>query len=153
MPQNEWYTPAGVIAVAHGVMGSIDLDPFSNEVANQTVEAMQFGGGYGVAWVGNVWLNPPFSRGNMARVVGKVEVENVRCMMLCNFDTSTKWCQDAMRIFDAVGLFNYRLKFSPGLGQKTSSNPRPQALFARGPRSWRDGFESYFSGHGRVLRL
>ena len=36
---NEWYTPAKYIDMARTVMGSIDTDPASSEIANRTVQA------------------------------------------------------------------------------------------------------------------
>jgi len=61
---NEWYTPAKYIEAARTVMGSIDLDPASCELANRTVKAARYyskeENGLAQAWYGNVWLNPPF---------------------------------------------------------------------------------------------
>jgi hypothetical protein len=61
---NEWYTPAKYIEAARQVMGSIDLDPASCELANQTVKATHYyskaDNGLLQEWRGNVWLNPPF---------------------------------------------------------------------------------------------
>ncbi len=63
---NEWYTPAKYIEAARSVMGSIDLDPASCELANQTVKAARYyskeDNGLTLPWYGNVWLNPPYGR-------------------------------------------------------------------------------------------
>lgn len=63
---NEWYTPAKYIEAARSVMGSIDLDPASCELANQTVRAARYytqeDNGFACEWSGNVWLNPPFGK-------------------------------------------------------------------------------------------
>src|SRR6266705_65225 len=65
---NEWYTPVKYIEAARQVMGSIDLDPASCELANQTVRAARYytqeNNGLMHPWRGKVWLNPPFGRQN-----------------------------------------------------------------------------------------
>lgn len=70
---NEWYTPAKYIEAARTVMGSIDLDPASCELANQTVKATRYytqeDDGLSKAWYGNVWLNPPYSHPAASRQV------------------------------------------------------------------------------------
>src|SRR5262249_39931176 len=62
---NEWYTPSRYIDAARSVMGSIDLDPASCELANSLVKATtyysQADDGLHLPWHGNVWLNPPYS--------------------------------------------------------------------------------------------
>jgi hypothetical protein len=63
---NEWYTPARYVEAARQVMGTIDLDPASCEVANRTVKATRYytkeDNGLAYPWHGNVWLNPPYGR-------------------------------------------------------------------------------------------
>ncbi len=39
---NEWYTPNYIIDAARKTMGSIDLDPASSAIANQTVMAKKY---------------------------------------------------------------------------------------------------------------
>jgi hypothetical protein len=63
---NEWYTPALYIEAARAVMGGIDLDPASCELANRTVKADHYytkeDNGLMLSWYGRIWCNPPFGR-------------------------------------------------------------------------------------------
>lgn len=65
---NEWYTPSKYIEAARTVMGGIDLDPASCELANQTVKATKYfskeENGLAQEWYGRIWLNPPYGRFN-----------------------------------------------------------------------------------------
>src|SRR6266700_2089374 len=60
----EWYTPRKYVDAAREVMGSIDCDPASNDLANEIVQAKTYytkeTDGYNKRWHGNVWLNPPY---------------------------------------------------------------------------------------------
>jgi hypothetical protein len=66
----EWYTPKIYIEAARDVMGSIDLDPASSEMANEIVKATRYitqddiPDGLSQNWEGNVWLNPPYGKGS-----------------------------------------------------------------------------------------
>ncbi|MCH2057918.1 MAG: hypothetical protein MK214_15155 [Thalassotalea sp.] len=60
----ELYTPPEILAAARGVLGVIDLDPASSEVANQRVKANHIftkdDDGLAQQWFGNVWMNHPW---------------------------------------------------------------------------------------------
>jgi uncharacterized membrane-anchored protein len=70
----EWYTPARYIELARGVMGGIDLDPASNAIAQQWIQADQYftptQNGLAQEWHGRVWLNPPYSQPAIGRARG-----------------------------------------------------------------------------------
>lgn len=64
---NEWYTPHRYIEAAREVMGSIELDPASCELANRIIKAERYytaeENGLAQAWnARSLWLNPPYGR-------------------------------------------------------------------------------------------
>ena len=122
---NEWYTPARYIEAARAVMGGIDLDPASCELANRIVKATRYytqkENGLAQEWYGNVWLNPPYSselstkglgggklRGPtdlfVSKLLNEYAIGNVsQATLLINADTNRKWFQ---------ALWNYILCFA-----------------------------------------
>lgn len=67
---DDWYTPRDIIEAAREAMGGIDLDPASCIAAQRVVAAGQYytkaidGLRTDLPWAGNVWLNPPYGRGD-----------------------------------------------------------------------------------------
>lgn len=59
-----WYTPLPHIEAARSVLGAIDLDPASSDIANRTVRASRYftenDDGLKYDWAGRVWMNPPY---------------------------------------------------------------------------------------------
>ena len=80
---NEWYTPARYIEAAREVMGGIDLDPASSEMANRTVRATRYytrrENGLLQPWYGCMWLNPPFNKEDGKSTIGKWSSKLVEC--------------------------------------------------------------------------
>ncbi|MFZ5589609.1 MAG: DNA N-6-adenine-methyltransferase [Pseudomonadota bacterium] len=118
--ENEWYTPPEYIKSAVFVMGRIDLDPASSEIANKTVGASMFftkeDNGLDKFWAGKVWMNPPYSSNLIGLFVEKY-VEHVRNgdisegIVLVNNATETQWFYDLQSVSNAIAFPTGRIRF------------------------------------------
>lgn len=119
----EWYTPGRYIEAARRVMGGIDLDPASCELAQRTVQATHYfteeTNGLAHDWQGRVWLNPPYGRipgiGSSAAhwtnyLIGQWRFGNVtQAILLVNANIGDKWF---MRLFEwPICFVNRRISF------------------------------------------
>jgi hypothetical protein len=72
----ESFTPPEYVEAARKVMGSIDLDPASCEVAQITVKAKRYytkeNNGLDKHWKGNIFLNPPYSHPEVKQFIDKL---------------------------------------------------------------------------------
>ena len=114
---NEWYTPKEIIDAAREVMGCIDLDPASSELANETVHAEKFytidSDGLTKDWHGRIWLNPPYSRGLLEKFIDKlVDSEFEQAIVLVNNATETKWFSRLVDVSSVVVFTKGRLRFN-----------------------------------------
>lgn len=96
----EYYTPVEIIEAARRAMGSIDLDPASSAGANEVVRADNYltepDNGLAHDWVGNIWLNHPFSREGNPKWIGKLLREYIdghvtQACCITFAATSEKW--------------------------------------------------------------
>ncbi len=115
---NEWYTPAEYIEAARAVMGSIDLDPASSEIANRIVKASAYHtaetNGLDKAWSGNIWLNPPYASDLIGRFMEKLASERDtyhQAIVLVNNATETEWFQKLVSKASAAVFPKGRVKF------------------------------------------
>jgi phage N-6-adenine-methyltransferase len=137
--KNEWYTPSEWIEVARNIMGSIELDPFSCEQANLTVQADRFftieDDALSREWnADTVWMNPPYGRGLCARAIEKLvsEFEAGRvgsAIVLVNAATDTRWYQRLLKAARSEALTSSRISFIDGAGQAVSGNTKGQTFF------------------------
>lgn len=152
---NEWYTPARFVDLARNVMGGIDLDPASSEVANQTVKAEQFftieDDGLQQAWAGRVWLNPPYGKDQIAAFAEKFAAcEFAEGIALVNNATETTWFQALTSEASAVCFPLGRIKFNDHTGTPRNTPLQGQAVVYSGANT--DRFAEQFSAVGQVYR-
>jgi len=125
---NEWYTPAKYIEAARRVLGGFDVDPASNDRANQTVRATVYytkeNSGLDKDWPGRVWLNPPYgglSGAFVARLVEQVKAGiTTEAIVLVNANsTETKWFAP---MWDYTLCFtDHRIDFETPTGARNGS--------------------------------
>ena len=120
---DEWYTPEKYIESARKVMGSIDLDPASNDFANETVKAETYFdesvNGLEQEWFGNIWLNPPYSSVLIQRFAEKVaESTFEQAVILVNNATETGWFLTLIEQASAVVFTTGRIKYRKRDGEK-----------------------------------
>lgn len=120
---DEWYTPEQYIEAAREVMGSIDLDPASNDFANETVKASVYydeaRNGLEQEWWGNIWLNPPYSSALIQQFAEKLADSLFRqAIVLVNNATETAWFRTLIENADAVVFPTGRIKYRKRDGEK-----------------------------------
>lgn len=120
---DEWYTPEQYIEAAREVMGSIDLDPASNDFANETVKASVYydeaRNGLEQEWWGNIWLNPPYSSALIHQFAEKLADSLFRqAIVLVNNATETAWFRTLIENADAVVFPTGRIKYRKRDGEK-----------------------------------
>lgn len=154
--ENEWYTPSAYIEAARQAMGSIDLDPASCELAQETVKAGRYyaiaDDGLACEWNGNVWLNPPYSKDLIGKFAEKVVAESERfeqAIVLVNNATETAWFQSMARKADAICLFAGRIKFNDKTGKPANTPVQGQVAIYFGEHAGR--FASAFDALGLVV--
>lgn len=149
---NEWYTPVDYIEAARDVMGSIDFDPASSEIANETVKAGEYytaeTNGLDKTWHGNVWMNPPYASDLIGKFIDKLidELPNIeQAMVLVNNATETEWFNKLIPQASAVCFPRSRVKFYMPDG-KTGAPLQGQAIIYFGIHY--DKFINVFSQKG-----
>lgn len=117
---NEWYTPPAYLEAARKVMGSIDVDPASSEIANRIVGATTFysakDDGRRKPWNGNVFMNPPYSQPLVSEfcelLVKKYWNKEVKqACVLINNATETSFYHQLLNGCSAVCMIKGRVKF------------------------------------------
>lgn len=157
--ENEWYTPEQHLALARQVLGTIDLDPASSEVANTSVKASaiftEADNGLEKEWSGNVWLNPPYAQPAISHFADKMvsEWESGRvpaALVLTHNYTDTAWFQKLARAATAMCFTRGRVRFVSPAGDLASPT-QGQAFFYFGNDA--DGFANAFESIGFVVEV
>lgn len=133
----EWYTPAEYIEAARLVMGSIDTDPASSELANKTVKATMFftqnNTGLLQRWHGNVWMNPPYSQPLITQfanllVEKYLSGEIKQACVLVNNATETNFYQNMMHACSVICFIKGRVKFIDVNGKESGAPLQGQTV-------------------------
>ena len=119
---HEWYTPKKYIEAVRSVLGNIDIDPASNEIANQTVQATTFysvsDDGLSKNWQGSVFLNPPYGKTNgksnqgvwVKKLIDQYEAGICKqAIVLVNASTHTRWFSKLWKY--PICFTNHKIRF------------------------------------------
>jgi phage N-6-adenine-methyltransferase len=151
-----WNTPREIVELARAVMGGIDTDPATNDAAQAVVRAAvwytEADNGLAQEWPGNVWCNPPYSRGLIGPFVAKLLAEvdagrTEQAVVLVNARTGSAWFQ-ALAARAARCDVRKRVRFWRTDKPKGSVGRCDSVAFYIGPHTKR--FVAAFSALGNV---
>lgn len=159
---DSWFTPPEYVAAARKVMGSIDLDPFSSEKANEivgakhifTIENSAFENSWNLGKSFRVFMNPPYSSGLCARAVERfIEQYKARSfvegVVLVNNATDTRWFSALAAHCSSICFTDHRISFWNADRKNVSGNTRGQAFFYFGRKLTK--FRTIFLKQGFVV--
>lgn len=157
--KNEWYTPKEYIESARKVLGTIDVDPASSDIAQETVNAGVYftkdDSGLDQDWYGNVWLNPPYSHPEIETFTSKIVchyAENdINAIVLVNNATDTAWFHEMLNECSSICLTKGRINFVSSDGTPGLAARQGQVFFYFGGEV--SEFKEEFSQYGKVIIL
>ena len=137
----EWYTPPKFIEMARSVMGTIDTDPASNEIAQEWIKAKKYytkqNNGYCQNWTGNVWCNPPYGRDVRSAYGDKKNIpvayywlskgiqlyrdKKINQILFLVNRTEASWYKDLTVNFNAICEVTKRIAFFDSKGKPSKS--------------------------------
>jgi hypothetical protein len=138
--REEWYTPAGYITAVRETLGSIDLDPCSCALANETVQASHYitrdEDALSMSWpaVNTLYCNPPYSAGVIGRFIERILEHHAAGgfrtgIVLINNVSDTRYWQKLARASSLYCMTDHRISFVNMQGQQIRQNTRGQTLF------------------------
>lgn len=162
-PKDEKFTPLKYITSIREVLGIIDLDPFSCEKANKRIKAVCFLdeeiNAYTQNWFGNIFANPPYSRGHLAftsaYLITQYQIGNVKeAIYLAPNSTEQKWFQRLLKQDFPVCLTDHRIAFINGLTERSIIEENPEngsAFFYLGKNPMK--FYEVFKKWGAIVNI
>ena len=147
--ENDWYTPPEYIESARKVLGTINLDPATSPLAQETVQAEVFytkdTNGLEHVWEGNVWMNPPYSMPEIDFFVDKLLSEPVAdWVVLTNNSSDTAWFHKLAKACSLMCFTKGRVGFLNIQGEKMATR-QGQSFFYKGENMnlFKEEFEKY----------
>jgi len=152
----EWYSPPEIVEAARDVLGVIDLDPASSDVANTLVQASAIytadTNGLEQPWRGRVYMNPPYRQPDIEQFCEKFAAHatagEIQGIVLVNNATETDW----FRMLAGVAVafcFPWKRWSCWQPDRETSTPLQGQVIVYSGPD--RDAFARRFDAIGLVL--
>ena len=157
--QTEWYTPEKYVKSARLVMGSINLDPASSDMAQEHIKADSYyteeTDSLDKEWFGNIWMNPPYENGAITKFIDKLKDSDFEsAVVLVNNATETKWFQSLASVAARICFVSSRIKFIDGEGNKSGTPLQGQAiLLSTEDEEVKNRFTSEFSKHGFIVEI
>jgi predicted RNA methylase len=154
-PTVEWYTPPEYIEMARQVLGTIDLDPASNDLAQSWIKATKYftkdDDGFSEDWAGNVWCNPPYGRDVEKWLIKAIHNYNsgrIKSAILLLNNTRAAWYKAGIKQVSAICEVHKRIAFIDENGERQSSPRHSNDFLYLGEDV--DKFIEVFSGIGDV---
>jgi ParB family chromosome partitioning protein len=154
--KNEWFTPQEYIELARAVLGEIDLDPATHELAQELIRATNYYtkeiDGLTQEWNGRIWLNPPFAQPLIANFISKLCAEwqaghITAAITLTHNYTDSSWFHELAQHAAAICFTRGRVKFYEG--DTVAAPTQGQAFCYFGPDV--EHFAKLFSPIGFVV--